>query len=994
MSRNLLPSAIDYLATAGQVRIAHLVELELPNSTKESPVYDYLTDYSTEITYGSRVFVPDRIVKLGDIRQGTGLTNYKLSVDIAGEYQDELDRALNQSKYTSFVGKTIRVYRAYLDDLGQIIPFDKTTNGPMEYFFGNVSDIAIADGVVSGSSKVSWQCAGKFEDFNLVNGRITDDASHRGLESAYGSTEQIPGTGAKKEAYKTDTGFQHANQTINLISKYTTNESRYKMKSSWGGFKSKLVEYEVEVEKELELGVDLAAKYLPFIRGVRRVPAIPVFLDSLASDPSTLIVVYAICEGPASLLNLYVDGESALCLDTGQQETNMCLGNQRAGDTLSKFLRIDGGYGSLHDSYSPAPGKPGYGRQHQQRSIDRDYNIPIVPSTNLVEATRGLDTVTTFTITNSTGVKKFTYHPGSSDQAADSNLVSIARGIGFFAQKIAKADSTYWDENSRLLDTAYLVLEMQVTEEEQEIPELEMVVESHGYSGQTEQVTLSMADHLRDYITSKSFGAGLDPSEIDLASFDYVRDAYNVPLTSYEKEWVEYWRYVGWQDLASHTPKLLECNTILKTENTITKNVESLLKQMDATINQLGGKYHLSIEDDAPAIGDIHIDEVVGAVNVKDKSNDGKWNSIAANLIDPGLNWSANKLVFFDSNYLEQDKSVQKKGNVTFTHITNYYVARNWGRRQLDRSRYSREVSFQVSHKYVYLYPNANVTFTYPRFGWDKKKLRVVSMTLRAGGMVNLTLRDTDDSIYSQIDDEQATVPPLESGGIPRPNNLRVVSADTQDYDFPEATDNLMGYLLWEPYEGASLLRYEVEDWLRPGTTENNFDVPYNRIVAHKTTGDPAVFFPIQGAEVGVPYLFKVRTLDRYGNSSKYALVEKTFDSSELPGTYSPVTGFKAINTKEDGTYTGGDVYFEWDLHPANEVSDYMIVFEDDITNATLGQVSVPASTQEECKYTFYLQDNLNMYSNSHAGTLGAYRDYAVKIKAIASNSSSDWVYL
>lgn len=986
MSRNILPSAIQYLATTDKVRIAHLVILELPGSTPESPAFDYLTDYGSEIVSGGKAYSPDRVIKVGDVRQGTKLTNYKLSIDIAGEYQEELDRALNENKQTSFVGKTLRVLRAYLDEEGNVIPFDKNTNGPMEYFFGVVDTIAIADGVVKGNSTVSWQCAGKFADFNIINGRITDDATHRGLESATNTAELLPGTGAKKEAYKTDTGFQHANQTISLVSKYTTKETRYKMKSSLFGLKSKLKEYEVEVVKELELGVDLAAKYLPFIRGVRRVPGIPIFLDNLASDPSKLYIVYAICEGPASLLNLYIDGESALCLDAGQQETNMCLGNVKAGDTLSKFLRKDSGYKRVHDSYSP---KRNPNITYEVEDLPYIPTSPILPQNNLARATKGIDKVSTFTITNSTGVKRFTYYPGHSNQTADPGLKGLAASRSFFIQREQGKGPEYWDDNCKLLDTAYLILQMDVSEEEQEIPELEMVMESHSFSGAEELVSLNPADHLQDYLSSSTFGGSLPLTDIDVESFDYVRGVYNTPLTSYNKDWVEYWRYLGWRDNTTYVPKLLECNTVITTEETVTKNVESLLSQMDATINQLGGKYHLSIEDDSPAIADIHVDEVQGSVAVKDTSGNGKWNSISANLIDPALDWSSNKLVFFDSNYLTQDKEVQKKGTIAFNYITNYYTARNWARRQLDKSRFSREITIKTYYKYVYLYPNANVTFTYPRFGWDKKKLRVSRMTMLADGHVNLTLQDTDNSIYQDIIDSEVVIPPLPPAGIPRPSNLRVLDATDPNYPFPTDVKDVYGYLLWEPFEGTNLLRYEVEDWNRPNEYWYNLAVPANRIINHSVTGKPSVFYPLTKIELNKAYMFKVRTLDRFGNYSKYALIEKTFDNSNLPSDYSPVTNFVTNNTNPSGEYTGSTVTFSWDKHPSVEVTSYILEILEPQSLSVLGSVSL---TSEE--YEFSLANNMQMYSNKNSGSIGAYRDFTARIKAVAINASSPWTYL
>ena len=995
MSRNIRTDAIEYLASAKSIRIAHLVELELPNSTKENPAFDYLTDYSTEVSWGGKVYSPDRVTSVGDVRQGKGLTNYKLKVDIAGEYDEELQRAINDNGQTSYTNKGIRVYRAYLDEDGSIIPFDINTNGPMEYFFGLITDVKVDDGIISGEAKVTWQCSGKFQDFEMINGRITDDTSHRGLVTT-ATGESIPSDSAKKEAYKTDTGFQHANQTINLISKYTTTEKRYKMKSSFFGLKSKLKEYEVEVEKELELGVDLAAQYLPAVRGVRRVPGIPVFMDTLKDNPSKLYVVYALCEGPASLLNVYVDGESAICLDQTQEDTDMCLGSQRNGDTLAKYVRASGGYVGLHSSYSPkasAAALLAMDARLGSEVPDRSTMGPIFATDDSVSADKGLYNNTTFTITNSTGVKQFYYHPGTQDQEANTTLVNLAASNRFFRQNIEGVGPSYWDSNSRLLDTAYIVLVMTVSEEEQEIPEIEAVVEAHprNTSGD-ELVSLNPADHLLQYLTSTAYGGDTDINDLNLPSFDYVRNYYDTELTSYDRSWATPWRYLGWKDNTDHVPKLLECNSLIKTEETVTKNIEGLLAQMDATLNQLGGKYHLSIEDNSATIADITTDEVKGAVKIEDATNKNKWNSINANIIDPAYSWSANKIVFFDSGYLEQDKKVTKKGNVTFQHITNYYVARNWAKRQLDKSRFSRKISFTTYYKYIYLYPNANVTFTYPRMGWDKKKFRVAQVNMKANGLVDLVLEETSDVIYDDIEDTQVSIPPASSGKVSRPTGLEIVPPDSSNYNFPDA-ENIYGFLLWDPYEGDGLLRYEVQDWNRPDAPDITISVPYNRTI-QSVGGDTKVYHPITDIEAGEEYTFKVRVLDRYGSYSKYSIINKTFAANDKPTSYSDVTGFTASNTDANGNYVGGTVEFSWDLHPSPEITAYQIKFLDKDTLAGIGIATIQATEQVECVYTFDISENMSMYANNNSGAVGAYRDYLVQIRANASNGSSDWVYL
>ncbi len=76
MSRNLLNSAKAYLGSASNVRVAHLVRLELAASTEAEKSYTYLTDYMTDIVHDNKTYRSGTVTKVGDVRQSQGLTNY------------------------------------------------------------------------------------------------------------------------------------------------------------------------------------------------------------------------------------------------------------------------------------------------------------------------------------------------------------------------------------------------------------------------------------------------------------------------------------------------------------------------------------------------------------------------------------------------------------------------------------------------------------------------------------------------------------------------------------------------------------------------------------------------------------------------------------------------------------------------------------------------------------------------------------------------------
>jgi hypothetical protein len=929
MSRNLLGSAITYLENTSQVRIAHLVKIELAESI-DGDTFSYVTDYLSDITWAGKTYEAGKIVKVGDITQTLGFVNYKVNVDIAGEYQEELDKGLSSYNTKSYIGNKVEILRAFIDTDGSIIPFDKDTNGPMAYFTGEISDIDIKEDVTKGASTVSWKCVGAFADLNLVNGRLTEDKSHRGLELDNLGSES-PSDSAKRAAYQTDTGFQHATRTIETTAIYTVTEKRYKMKSSWGGFKSKLKEYEVEVEKELELGISLSARYLPVVYGVRKVSGIPIFVDQPSNNASLLYVVYAFCEGEIeSFLDFYVDGKPSICTTAQDGQSRACYGDQTQGDTLSAVNGIGG-----------------------------------------VDPTTGTAHGDKFTVSTENADLTFTVYHGQANQTANTELSNIAGGIEFTIQKQLGIGSTYWDTNSKLLDTAYAVVSIPITEDQQEIPEISAVVSGKLVSTYDNagvetpnQYTLNPVWHLLDYLQSTIYGGRLASSDINFESFNATASLYDSVDGSYDYDWVT-------------------------TEKTVNDNVSELLRQLDGTLNILAGKYHLSAENNDSTIADIDMSECIGGITTKDNTTKSKWNSIQATISDPAMLWSGNQVVFFNSVFKAEDNNIDKKGTVVFKHITNYYTARYWAERQMKKSRYSREIKINVPYKYLYLFPTANITFTYSRFGYTNKVFRVKSMGLRADGRVSLTLQDYDPSLYDstrQNDNSQEQNPAVPV--VRAPTNVSFL--DIQSAPLTPTRDNVYGILYWVPSVSKDVLRYDVEDWI---DLDGTFTVPVDQLI--NISGTDYNYIELHDLVPGNLYNFRVRTVTHQGRKSKWSELEHTVPANGEPSSLPAPSSLVAINEVGDSNvFTGSDLNLQWQL-PNTEVGidNYVIEVRNAANTATLGSYTVVAGTTA---FNYTLANNKADYATNNASALGAYREFDVRIRAENTLGTvvSDWIYL
>lgn len=937
--RNLSTAGMNFLRGNSSITIFHLVMLETAASTEADPKYHYITDAPMSITFDGKQYAANKLTKVGSLTMGTGLQTHKLNIEVAGEYQEELNRALvGPADNESYLNKEIVVNRVYLDDTGAIVSVSDTD--ALHYFKGLITNININEAVKEGASTVTWSCANHFEDFNAVNGRLTDDYVHRGLVSI--NNVLTPSVAAKRTAYQSDKGFTHANTAVDVLAKYTTKEKRYKTKSSWGGFKTKTREYEVDVVNELDLKFDLAAKYLPVIYGVRKVSGIPVFIDVDNSTGNTVYVVYAVCEGEIDgFLDVYIEGSPAICSDASHGDEIICIGNQQAGNTLG-----------VADNSGVGPNDPvAHGRT---LIVDTDHTKA-----------------------------KFTFYNGKSNQDVDPILRNLSLNERFILQKTG--DTDYWSADHKLLDTAYVVMEYVLNEDATTVPEIEFIVQGKKvdvYStvnSSSKKYTLNPVWHILDYMGSDLYGGGLDSLEFNLQSFIDTATYLDTIDTSYEMNWLKYSRYLGWPDMNIDRRQKVQCNTLLPGNEAVLNNIKSVLEQFDGTLNLIDGRYSLTMKRVTPDIAHIDISDIIGRISTKEQNNKSTWNTIQANIQDPALAWSSNKITFFNNVYKQEDRGTEKKGNVSYKHITNYYTARARAETALNQSRYSREFSFKVWHAFSHLTPNDVITLTYDRFNFSYKKLMVKKVVANSDGTFDITAEDYDPSIYDTTDqgdngaNEGAIVP-----GVPKVGNIYV-----NPYVGDEIGVNAV--LNWDAVNTPSISHYEVK------YDAERFTVLHGVV---KDIQDRGVvpYLDLYNLKPGRSYTFEIRTVLLDGRSSAWTsfIYVATAVDTNLP----PITGFEVINVEPGSldTFFGGSVLLSWDHLEDDNVDRYYIEIIDgsqdgqpDIGRTVYGSVYVSKSndpTTEKSTYEYTLLNNMADYATNNNDAAGVYRDLGFRIRA------------
>ena len=941
MASNILPSAQQYIDDTAVLDLAYLVSIELPGT---DGAFINVTNYKRDIFFSGQTYSSGRLKKVSGISRTAELTASPVSISITGVVQEEIDRAMSSASY---LNRRIRVWQAIRKEDGTLLEMNTGVDAIL-LFEGAISEVSVKESATNvssdGTSEVIWKCASEFYELDRVNGRITDDDAHRGLIVDSDGNE-IASNAAKKPEYQEDLGFFHSNQSIDILATYQTEEKRTKMvKKSKGLFGMrtdyKMVEYYETVTKEVDMRFNLASKYIPVVYGVQQVQGIPIFADTLLNDSSTVYVVYALCEGEIEgFLDFYLDEKPIICYSTEDSEDRECLGSRYLfGDTIGT-VAVEGGEG------------PNGTTVHGTEYIYDDGNGPI---------------------------SMWAFH-GKNDQTAAQVLVDIAGTDGFHLQ--GDQGQEYWSDKFKLIDTAYVVMKVKITDTRTNIPTIHAdvrgkKVSTYDESGfvSADETTLNPAWQMLDYLRSPIYGVGINLDRIDLPSFQEVAEIFEAQDDAYEATWNPHWRYIGWNEQDNSNRFVMQTNTRLDTDITLFKNMDTMLKQVICSLNIINGKYTLTVESEGKEpiiIPEHHI--VDGAISVSDITSKNRFNTASATIEDPGLGWKTNNITFYEGDFLNEDLHVEKKMSLAFPNISNYYTARSLAERELRKSRFNREVEITLPFKYMDLPINNPVHLSKARFGWDNKEFLIRKVALQDGGKSRVTLREYSEGVFinsPQTDKSTDTVPPI-ANLVKPPRELQYVP-EVQD---PNSTIGKNGELRWLPSFTSDVTYYSVR-----------ISGLLDPMVVSVDSLDPALPYiklDLIGFVAG-NYTIEVRAVSssRGLSSSPAKLILDLNPAKNLPA----VSNFRLQNPAVGDAYTwlGNAPIFVWDridslyLGAGNET--YLVEVLDADTDVLINSYSTTADT---LAYPF--TDNKQDYSDNGHG-IGVYRNIKARIVALGDD--------
>jgi len=245
----------------------------------------------------------------------------------------------------------------------------------------------------------------------------------------------------------------------------------------------------------------------------------------------------------------------------------------------------------------------------------------------------------------------------------------------------------------------------------------------------------------------------------------------------YDSDYVQYWRYLGWEDQRQSWATRHQTSFIFDTSRPIFDNINALLSHFNGILSYANGKYVLDVETQVTTpvastsqgiqSNPLYIDEsdIIGSISIVDNSQRNSKNTIKASIPDPANNWGSRSVSFFNSDFLKADRNIVKTGTFPFTGLTSYYNARIGVEKELIQSRFSKEVSFTVGPRGILLKAGEVIALTYEPFGFSSKLFRIENLNFLPNCNVSVKAREYDDSIYAITPQRASSAQRAATGG-------------------------------------------------------------------------------------------------------------------------------------------------------------------------------------------------------------------------------------
>lgn len=234
------------------------------------------------------------------------------------------------------------------------------------------------------------------------------------------------------------------------------------------------------------------------------------------------------------------------------------------------------------------------------------------------------------------------------------------------------------------------------------------------------------ANCMFDYLTDSVYGKGLNPSEIDLASFQTAHDYY------------------------ASTGILFD--GALNTDDTLFVNTQKMLVNSNSYITFTNGKYSLRVNQRASTpTFTFSEDNIIGGWQIGLGSKRNKYNRMKVNFFDPTDNWQPNISIIENATYLSEDNGSVSEKEIDLQFASDETLATKIGTFLMDLSRGQTTVNFTASHEALKLEVGDVVYITHNTPGWNQKQFRVIGIVLNQDSTVEISAIEYND-VYTPIE--------------------------------------------------------------------------------------------------------------------------------------------------------------------------------------------------------------------------------------------------
>lgn len=404
-------------------------------------------------------------------------TSDNVFIELSSEELMSILQDKSSSEYASFINREVEIYKVYFDE------DDQRIGEPYYLYKGIIQDVSLDD--QDNAIIINWTLNSHWGDFAEVRGRITSDEFHRALDD-----RGVPQpNSAVRSDYAYDKGFIHADTAVNIEANYTVQVEKQDIKSKKGffgiGAKVKVKSYYVDEIRQTELDFQLQGRTLDVVYGVRPAEGFPIFADTESVNSNKVYVAYAISEGEiGGLYDLIIQDQTLICSNESdfdarstQNSENtvdvICYGRADRGDVLEGVRSTTS---TLTDFFDTSYLEYWNSQNFSQLTNYEGYSQPLGASADPTSV--GLRHENSLRVSDPIDMT-VDFYAGRSNQKAAPNLVSIAKNNGFKIQTDYWDDPDnfeYWGPNHRLLDTAYMVAQYTISEEETTIPNMKAIV--------------------------------------------------------------------------------------------------------------------------------------------------------------------------------------------------------------------------------------------------------------------------------------------------------------------------------------------------------------------------------------------------------------------------------------------------------------------------------------------------------------------------------------